>query len=235
MRKLFLTVMMFAASAAMLFAQTEPISAVSLGSQGGEKGFFIALQGGALVSANENTWTYGDNHETEELFSLQAGLALGYTFSPKWAARVMVEYGKNASGGNTDQAHPFGPNTPHYYPYEFKSLSIFADAIFTIPAPTFKWIPKVYAGIGGAHTYGFADTMYGTQEQYAWHPWQEHGWSHHVPAFRLGFIPQYDLNDKVSIYADFCGEFYGDNFNGLKGGISMDFRGMLSLGVQCRL
>ena len=222
MKKLFLTIMTCAAFTAMVYAGDNT------------KGFFVSLQGGPLVSSNENTFTYGQNHKEYDLVTLQGAFAVGYNFNDRWGARLSASYGKNASAGNSVQTNPFGAEDDSFYPYTFKSINAFADVIFSISSEYMKVQPKVYLGVG----YGRSDDFkadFDHDNQYAWHPWQSVGEKKNVAGVRLGLMPQFNFNDKFGAFADICAEFYGDNFNGQSKGLDLDIRGMLSLGLVYHL
>jgi len=193
--------------------------------------FYISLQGGALVSVNENTFSYRDNGKTLDLITPQGALAVGYDFSNRFGARLSGSFGKNVSACNVYQTAAGG-----FYPYNFKSINIFADAILNLK-PSGVFSPKLYVGLGGAHTFGFSDPG---------HPWQKVSGSNTVFGFRGGFITQWDLSQRFGIFADLCGEAYTDSYNGLLpnsddqtkvdgyAGFPLDLRGLCSLGVLFR-
>ena len=190
--------------------------------------FNISLQGGALVSLNENTFSYGDNGKTLDLVSPQGGITFGYTFSGRWAARLSASYGRNAGACNTKETSAHG-----FYPYKFSSINVFADAMLNLTRSWDGFSPVVYAGVGGGHTFAFTDAK---------HPWQAVSDRNTAFGFRFGFIAQYNFSDHFGIYADLCGEAYTDNYNGLKpsekdqqkvdgyAGFPLDLRGLVSLG-----
>ncbi|MBQ1640664.1 MAG: hypothetical protein II051_05385, partial [Lachnospiraceae bacterium] len=74
--------------------------------------------------------------------------------------------------------------------------------------------PKLYFGLGGAHTYALnptADNAYFAKYG-KFHPWQLTHDPNEVIGFRLGAIAQYNLPFGLGFYADLCGEAYIDVF-----------------------
>ena len=193
--------------------------------------FYIALQSGGLVSVNENVFSYHDNGRTADLVTQEFGLAIGYDFSNYFGARLSGAFGKNVSACNVNQTSAGG-----FYPYDFKSVNVFADAILNLK-PSGVFSPKLYVGAGGAYTFGFSDPG---------HPWQEVRSGNAAFGFRGGFIAQWDCGEHVGIFADLCGEAYTDQYNGLRpnsedqskadgyAGFPLDLRGVVSLGVLFR-
>lgn len=185
--------------------------------------FNIGLQGGAVVSLNENWFSYRDNGKTSNLISPQGGITFGYTFSGRWAARLSASYGRNASACNTKETAAHG-----FYPYKFSSVNIFADAMLNLTRSWEGFSPILYAGLGGARTFSFTDAK---------HPWQTVSGRNAAFGFRLGFIAQYNFTDIFGIYADLGGEAYTDMYNGLKpnkneyAGFPLDLRCLASLGI----
>lgn len=205
---------------------------------GGHSAWTIAVQGGAMYSVNENRFTYHENGHGWDLVTPQGSLAIGYEFTEGLGVRVSVGYGKNASACNSRQTSGGG-----FYPYTFKSINGFVDGTLDLNGNYAKeraFRPRLYAGIGLGHTYGFTDPK---------HPWQG-GFmttNNTVFGFRGGFIAEYDFADWFGIFADLCGEAYRDNYNGLQptkedqsgytgyAGFPLDLRAMLSFGVIFRI
>lgn len=208
------------------------IGALTLSAQSSDKvehPFNVSVQGGALVSLNENAFSYRDNGKALNLISPQGSIAIGYDFSYRWGMRISASYGKNASACNTVETSGHG-----FYPYTFKSVNVFADAVLDLGKKDSFFSPKLYAGLGGAHTFGFTD---------AGHPWQEVSKKNTVFGFRGGFIAQFDITSHFGMFIDLCGEAYTDKYNGLLpneknqkevsgyAGFPLDLRGLASLGV----
>ena len=204
--------------------------------------FSISVQGGPMYSRNENSFSYEYFDHKKDLFTWQASVGVGYDFNRTFGLRGNVGYAVNPGAGNMMETGR------QFYPYTFKSISCFVDAILHLNGLNdvrSAFDPKLYAGIGGAHTFGFAATDY--NEYYKTyqmiHPWQQIHSPNEVIAFRLGAIAEYTLPFGLGIYADLCGEAYTDNFNGLMphpgdfdafhgyAGFPFDLRVFLSLGA----
>lgn len=195
---------------------------------------FFALQGGGVLNIYENAFSYSDNHKTMDLFTLQGGIAAGYEFSDVFALRATASYAKNAGACNVRETSGGG-----FYPYTFKSINTFVDAVLNLPGLVGKvsaFRPRLYAGLGYAHTFYFTDPQ---------HPWQRLIDPNNVFGFRLGFLAEYGFSKHFGVYADLCGEGYTDLYNGLMptkeeqnsyyegyGGFPLDLRGLLSIGVM---
>lgn len=164
--------------------------------------FNVSLSGGTLLSLGENTFTYRDNGKFGDLFGYQGGLALGYDFSNVFGVRLSAVFGSNASACNTVQTSAHG-----FYPYQYKGVNVFADALLNLTSSRQGFSPILYAGIGGAHTFGFTDPR---------HPWQRLSPQNTAFGFRFGFIAEYNFSPVFGLYLDLCGEAYTDNYNGLK-------------------
>lgn len=230
--------------------------AVSLSAQnafvGGHRAWTIAVQGGPLYSVNENGFSYRENGYGSKLFSWQGSAAIGYEFTNALGARLSVGYGDNRSAANTRQTAAHG-----FYPYNFRSINGFLDVTLDLNgnfAVERAFRPIFYLGVGAGHTYNFTKpTEYGTPRNESWekdnpfHPWQDIAVKNTVFGFRGGFIAEFDFNDWFGVFADFCGEAYNDQYNGLQptkedqtaftgyAGFPLDLRFALSLGVIFRI
>lgn len=211
------------------------IGAVTLSAQNADKSshpFFISVQGGGLVSLNENYFSYGEHGKTSGLLDFQGGLALGYEFDNRYGMRLAGSYGKNAGAANSRETGN------GFFPYSFSSANVFADVMFSFVDREKAFVPKIYVGAGGAYTFGFTDSG---------HPWQEIKDPNIAFGFRGGVIAQYNFNNRVGLFADLCGEFYTDGYNGLQpgkatqdatkgyAGFPFDMRGVLSAGLVFHL
>ena len=228
MKRIITSLAVLALCASGLFAQDKPAKL--------EKPFYLGIQGGPMFSLNENAWTYRENGNTKGLFTWQGSFVAGYDLNWKTGFRLTANYGKDVSGNNVLENN-YGELHP-YYPYDFKNISVFLDVTHNISNnPESSFVPKVYAGIGLGHTYGFNYSAPG-------HPQNVYMTeNNNVFGFRFGFIAEYMLSETIGIYADLCGEAYTDKFNGLqpskddkrvaKGypGFPLDLRGLCSLGI----
>ena len=192
----------------------------------------FAIHGAPVLNVYENAFSYKDNGRLAGLFTLQGGVALGYEFSDTFGMRLDTSFGGNAGACNTRQTSGGG-----FFPYNFKSVNFFADAILNLNGLAGRitaFRPKVYGGLGGAHTFSFSDPA---------HPWQKVNTSNTVFGLRLGVIAELNFNQYFGIYADLAGEAYNDMYNGLMpsaedqthyegyAGFPLDLRGSLSFGL----
>ena len=243
MHKILTTFLAFVAATAAMTAQS--------GYLGGYRAWTISAQAGPAYSINENHFTYGEHGHGGKLFSMQGSVAVGYEFSKIYSLRVAFNYAGNRSAANSRESYN------RFYPYSFKSVSLFADAAVDIASnygfeSNFDFV--LYAGVGGAYSYDFRrPEKYGEQPanpgDWNLHPWQDKDITlqNYVPGFRLGFITEYQISDSFGIFADLCGEAYQDRFNGLmpklkdhgtdKGyaGFPLDLRFNLSFGLRLHI
>lgn len=194
--------------------------------------FFVSLQGGPVLNIYENAFSYRENGQTLGLFKLQGALALGYDFSDSFGVRLAGAFGSDAGACNTRQTSAHG-----FYPYTFKHVNAFVDALLNLNGLAGRityFRPKLYAGLGGAHTFGYNFINP--------HPWQKVTTSNTVFGFRLGFLAEYTFDSGLGFFGDLCGEGYTDMYNGLMpgkdetgfegyGGFPLDLRGLLTFGV----
>ena len=193
---------------------------------------FISFHGGAALDIFENAFSYGENGRNSDLITHQGGLALGYNFSDAYSIRLSGAYGSDAGACNTRETSAHG-----FYPYSFKHINAFVDGIINLnglAGNVTYFRPKLYAGVGGARTFGFTDSG---------HPWQKVIPKNNAIGFRLGAIIEYDFQSGFGLFADLCGEGWSDNYNGLKPsdidkesttgypGFPLDLRGCVSLGL----
>lgn len=217
-------------SASALFAQ--------VGEQRPERPFYVAVQGGPGYLLSENEFSYHENDAVKDLIKGQGSFSIGYDFGTRAGARINVSYGGNASAANVRQTNGNHPKTGlHFFPYNFKNVNAFLDVTYNIAAAGYEgsWAPKVYAGIGLGHTFGFTESG---------HPWQPVFDPNNAFGFRFGFLGEYMFSDAFGAFVDVCGEAFTDSFNGLrpskkeleengKGylGFPFDLRGLVSFGL----
>ena len=200
MQKFFTLCAALFVGAATLFAQSELNPAGQLS---------ISVQGGPMLSINENSFSYRDNDCTGKLITPQFSASVAYDFTRMFGLRANVGFAKNAGAANVKQTHvEFG----NFYPYSFKSINYFVDAVLHLNAVNDVYSafdPKFYAGIGGGYTFDIEEapfTKYTKPAGYpSIHPWQKINGKNHVIGFRLGFIAEYNLTDWLGIYADIAG------------------------------
>jgi hypothetical protein len=194
-----------------------------------EKPWNIFLKGGGLGSLNENAFSYHENGQTKDLLGYQAGLGFGYDFTKRFGIRLEAKYGKNAAAGNTYDTSAHG-----FYPYNFSNIDAFLDAVINLNPNGTVFHPKVYAGLGGAFSFGFTDMN---------HPWQTLPEKSGAFGMRIGFIAEFLVSPTVGIFADLSSEGFTDKFDGLmptkeqrkeeRGypGFPLDVRALASLGL----
>ena len=199
---------------------------------------WISIQGGGLVSLNENYASYGDNGKNADLLTGQGSVAFGHMFSPVHGMRLWAGYGNNRSACNTKETSAHG-----FYPYKFNSINVFVDYIldfngFSDSPKAFS--PKAYLGVGLGNTSGLAKVADNQAPGDLLHPWQDVTDKNNAFGFRAGLILEYLVSDSFGIFADLGAEFYTDNYNGLKPhkddpfieeNFPFDMRGVASLGV----
>ncbi|MCR5710368.1 MAG: hypothetical protein K6G79_07795 [Bacteroidales bacterium] len=197
---------------------------------------------------NENHFSYKENGYWTKCFSLEGAAAIGYEFTDALGGRLWVGYGGNRGAGNTMDTAEHG-----FYPYNFKSVNGFFDITLDLNGNfgvEHSFRPIFYLGAGLGHTFGFTKpTGYGTPANKSWeagnrfHPWQDIRENNTVFGFRGGFIAEYDFNKSLGLFADFRGEGYRDQYNGLQptkldqqasegyAGFPLDLRFSVQLGI----
>ena len=205
---------------------------------GGHRAWTFALQGGPMYSINENGFTYRENGQGLNLFTLQGSAAIGYEFTNALGFRVSVGYGDNRGACNSRNTAARG-----FYPYSFKSVNGFLDATLDLNGnyglqSAFR--PRFYLGVGLGHTFGFTDPK---------HPWQGDYMTtnNNVFGFRGGFLAEFDFTQSFGMFIDLGGEAYNDKYNGLRpterdqqdyqgyAGFPLDLRLTASLGLIVRI
>ena len=201
--------------------------------------FYVSLQGGGLVSLNENFRAYGDAGKNSDLLTLQGSASFGYQFTPVSGIRVWAGYAGNRSACNKEET-----SGNRFYPYKFNSINAFVDYVMDFSGfgdSDWTVVPKLYAGIGLGNTSGFEKTPDNPTPGNLFHPWQDVKDKNTVLGFRGGLICEFMVSDSFGILTDLGGEFYMDDYNGLNPGkevsesgdknFPLDFRGVASLGV----
>ena len=195
----------------------------------------LYVMAGPALSLHENAFSYRDEGRSMELLDLQYAAAVGYDFSEAVGLRFQGAFGKDAAACNVRQTAGNG-----FYPYTFKHVNGFADVVLNLSGLSGKatvFRPKIYAGLGGAYTFGFTDPG---------HPWQKITTKNTVFGFRGGFIAEYNFPFGLGMFMDLCGEAYTDMYNGLMpsdedqqnyegyAGLPFDLRGIASFGLVFR-
>ena len=171
--------------------------------------WYVSAQGGPLISINENHFSYKDNAYLRGLLTWQGSLAVGYDIMPELGVRLSVGYGNNAAAANVKQTN-YSDNGVKFFPYNFKSVNVFADAILNVHGLSEDYSafsPKFYAGLGYAHSFNPEKTARNVwKDSDAIHPWQPVYDHNNVFGFRLGFIVEYNFRNGIGLFADLCGE-----------------------------
>lgn len=191
------------------------------------------------VSASENAYSYREEGCFSDLIKPQGYVSLGYDFNRAFGARLSVGYGTEASAYNYKESYNV------FRPYTFKGVEAFADLVVNLKGLGDRvgpFSPKLYAGIGYAHTWGMKDGFDNTilywAKKYRTDPNNSFG-------FRGGFIAEYDFRNGFGLFCNLGAEFFTDRFNGqnprqwkdteyydpAKPGFPFDVRASASLGV----
>ena len=192
----------------------------------------FSVQGGLGVTLSENAFGYTDTHVAKDLFKLQGSAAIGYDFTNSFGMRVAGGYAGHAGSSNIYDTY-----AKANYPFTYKSVYVFADAILNLAGLADNgspFNPKLYGGLGGARTFGFTDPH---------HPWQNPHDPNFVLGMRAGAIAEIDFASGLGLFADLGLEAYGDWHNGIRpddidqgyfqgyAGFPFDLVGKLSFGV----
>ncbi len=218
---------------------------------GGHRAWTFALEGGPLYSINENGFSYQENGYGLKRISWEGAAAIGYEFTSALGGRIWVGYGGNRGACNTNETAAHG-----FYPYNFKSLNGFFDVTLDLNGvfgEEHPFRPIFYLGAGIGHTFGFTKpAFYGTPADSTWepgnpfHPWQDVEQNNTAFGFRGGLIVEYDIKPYLGLFADFKGEAFKDQYNGLQptqpdqqgytgyAGFPFDMRFSIQLGIIYR-
>ena len=182
--------------------------------------FFIAAQGGASYSVNENYYTYRDAGKKAQLFQPGGGISVGYWFNPEWGVRLAGNYGHNRSALNLKDYERVSGGTAQFCPYEFKSITTFVDVLIDvkgIKGNIGRWRPIIFGGIGYGHSFDLGPCK-DSPQPYCDNHWQ---WAYitdpnNVVGIRFGGILEYTLPNGLGFFGELTGEAYTDRFNGLQ-------------------
>ena len=175
----------------------------------------VSITGGGLYSAGENHFSYKENGRFYDQINWQGAIAVGYDFSNVFGARLWAGYGKNAGAGNVRETAQVGG----FFPYHFKSVNTFADAVLNIlglAEEVGPLTPKFYAGIGLGYSWDMTRSKRNNNSYNGdIHPWQDVTNKNLAFGFRLGAMVEYDFGNNLGILVDLNAEAYLDNFNGI--------------------
>ena len=202
MRKFILLAAALLFSAVSLFAQLTPY-------EYGHRWYF-AFQGGPLYFNSDYCSRLSKEGRYGELFTVGAGVAVGYNFDDAHAIRVIGDYARKT--GVCEEfvfvnADPTDDPIPAYT-YKFRSINLFADYVVNYNAMAEYNTPfnaKSYFGLGVGYSFDFTDPK---------HPEVILTDPNLVPAFHLGLILEYDFKDSFGLFADLGTAFYFDRYNG---------------------
>ena len=155
--------------------------------------WFVSLQGGPVLDLYENAFTYRENARDFELVTFQGSFAVGYDFSDTYGLRLSGAYGNDAGACNVRQTSGGG-----FYPYTFRHVNAFLDGVLNLNglAGNITYFrPKLYGGLGAAHTFRFTDAK---------HPWQKVVPRNTVFGFRFGFICIHRIRIPVNANRQIC-------------------------------
>ena len=203
----------------------------------------VSVRGGVIANAHENVRSYF-NH-SRAIDAITSGFALDgmYDFTNLFGMRVSASVGKNAGACNSAQAGG------GFYPYLFRSVNVFGDAMLHFGTPYDAFSSRAYFGLGYAYTYGLIEEVKDGVTNWP-HPWATSESSipmtkepNSVFGFRLGYLGEWHVTPEVGILVDACGEFYTDMYDCLMpatdehasyrgyAGFPFDMRFILSLGI----
>ena len=221
------------------------VSAVSVGAQTRKVSapWGISVRGGVIGNVHENVMSYFRHRRFSDLFTAGFSVDGMYDFTNLFGVRLSVAAGKNAGACNSQEAGG------GFYPYQFRSINAFADAMIHFGTPEDAFSSRIYGGLGYARTYDLIEEMKDGVTNWP-HPWATPEQSipsskepNNVLGFRVGYLGEWHVTPEVGILVDACGEFYGDMYDCLTpfrddhgsyrgyAGFPFDMRFILSLGI----
>ena len=204
----------------------------------------IALRGGVISNVHDNFKSYLNHNRGLNLVTGGFYLDGMYDFTKLFGVRLSLAIGNNAGACNSQEAGG------GFYPYYFRSLNAFADAMIHFGTAEDAFSSRIYGGLGIAHTYDLVEEMKDGITSWP-HPW-EGSTGQKLPytrepndvfGFRLGYLGEWHVTPEVGILIDACGEFYSDTYDGLMpawdehqpyrgyAGFPFDMRFTLSMGI----
>lgn len=190
---------------ASLFAQRKTLTPYEYGHR-----WYFAFQGGPLYFGSDYCSQLFKEGRAGELFSIGAGVALGYNITDAHEIRLFGNYSRKTGvcePFEDPDADPKAPKIPTYT-YKFRSFHVFADHLLNYNALAENNVPftaKTYAGLGFAYTYDFTEPLH--PEVWVTDP-------NLVPGFHFGFLLEYDFKDGFGFYSDMGLAFFLDRYNG---------------------
>lgn len=215
----------------------------ALAQQRPEHPWGFGVRGGVIANAHENVRSYFNHGRAID--AVTSGFALDgmYDFTKLFGMRLSLSWGKNAGAANSQEAGG------GFYPYLFRSINVFADAMIHFGTPEDAFSSRIYGGLGYAYTYGLIEELKDGVTDWP-HPWATPESSipmatepNSVFGFRVGYLGEWHITREVGILVEACGEFYSDMYDCLKpawdehapyrgyAGFPFDMRFILSLGI----
>ena len=175
----------------------------------------ISVTGGGLFTVGENYFSYNEHGRFWDQLNCQGAFSVGYDFSRYFGARLWAGYGKNVGAMNARQTL-IGEGRG-FFPYSFKSVNTFADAILSITGLAEEVSPlsvKFYGGIGLGYSWDM--TVSKRNMVYPqFHPLLTPTEHNVAFGFRLGSLIEYTFTEHFGLVADLNAEAYVDDFNGV--------------------
>ena len=203
----------------------------------------ISIRGGVIGNVHENVMSYFKHRRIVDLVTAGFSVDGMYDFTNIFGVRMSVGMGNNAGACNSQEVDG------GFYPYTFRSINAFADAMIHFGTPEDAFSSRIYGGLGFAHTYDLVEEMKDGITSWP-HPWATPEKSlpgteeaNNVFGFRIGYLGEWHVTPEVGILIDACGEFYSDRYDCLMptlddhdsyrgyAGFPFDMRFVISLGI----
>lgn len=223
MRKCIMLAATLLLCAVPLFAQRTPLTPYEYGHR-----WYFVFQGGPLYFSSEYNGNLIAEGRIGELFSVGAGLGMGYNITDAHEIRFIGNYSRK-----TAVCEPYIPDVDDLsdvsvttYTYKFRTINFFADYLLNYNALAENFVPftaKIYGGLGFGYSYDFTEP--GNPEVWVRDP-------NLVPGLNLGFILEYDFKDGFGLYSDLGAAVYYDRYNGIAPiGFPLDLEAYLQVGL----
>ena len=221
------------------------VSAVSVGAQTRKVSapWGISVRGGVIGNVHENVMSYFRHRRFSDLVTAGFSVDGMYDFTNLFGVRLSVASGKNAGACNSQEAGG------GFYPYQFRSINAFADAMIHFGTPEDAFSSRIYGGLGLGHTYDLIEEVKEGVTDWP-HPWATPDQPlprtkepNNAFGFRVGYLGEWHVTPEVGILIDACGEFYTDLYDCLMppfddhgsyrgyAGFPFDMRFIVSLGI----
>lgn len=203
----------------------------------------VAVRGNVIGNVHENVMSYFKHRRFADLVTAGFSVDGMYDFTNIFGTRVSFAMGKNAGACNSQEVGG------GFYPYYFRSINVFADAMIHFGTPEDAFSSRIYAGLGYAHTYDVVENLKNGVTNWP-HPWATPDQPipnskepNDVFGFRVGYMGEWHITPEVGVLIDACGEFYSDAYDCLMpyrsdhdayrgyAGFPFDMRFVVSLGI----